>query len=88
MSSYSSQSSFLSDSTLSTSADSSKGSHFPSPEFALAQAAIPEEEALDHPLLSKHNKEVVVVDHQGFPVRPLPSPSRPSPRADATPRDR
>ncbi|KAK4699588.1 hypothetical protein P7C70_g6672, partial [Phenoliferia sp. Uapishka_3] len=70
MSSYSSTSSFLSDSNsnLSTSSESAKGSHFPSPEFALAQSTIPEEEPLDHPLLSKFNKDVVVVDHQGFPV--------------------
>ncbi|KAL8278118.1 hypothetical protein RQP46_009442 [Phenoliferia psychrophenolica] len=76
MSSYSSNSSFLSDSnsSLSTSSDSSKGSHFPnhhqSPEFALAQAdaVIVEEEALDHPLLQKYNKDVPVVDALGFPV--------------------
>ena len=77
MSSYSSNSSFLSDSAsnLSTSSESSKGSHFPSVEFALAQAdqAIPEEEALDHPLMQKYNKEVPVVDALGFPVGRRPS---------------
>ncbi|KAI5475258.1 hypothetical protein MNV49_001705 [Pseudohyphozyma bogoriensis] len=69
MTSYSSDSSFLSGgSSPPNSYESQKGQYFPSPEFALSQLAEEEKEPLDHPLLSKYNKEVVVTDAQGFPM--------------------